>query len=94
MNVEQLEHELNNRKGAIVTVVRPGFGTQSDSWVGTLTVTHADYPMIFQVACVNDSLCMIFRGDDITSVDTTNKYTCLIIRLKGPLDYLGKPVTA
>jgi len=94
MNPEQVEHELNNRKGAIVMVVRPGYGTQSDSWVGTLTVTHADFPMIFQVACANDSMCMIFRADDVTNVEPTNKYTCLIIRLKGPLDYLNKLVNA
>ena len=94
MNVEILEHELNLRRGAIVMVVRPGFGTQSDSWVGTLTVTHADFPMIFQVACANDSMCMIFRADDVTNVEPTNKYTCLIIRLKGPLDYLNKLVNA
>lgn len=93
MNAEQLEHELNNRRGAVVMVVRPGFGTQSDSWIGTLTVTHRECPMIFQVQ--SDVNATIFRSDDVTSIEPyRNAETDCIIRLKGPLDYRNQLVTA
>lgn len=93
MNIERLEHELNNRKGAIVTVVRPGYGTQSESWIGILSVTHAGFPMIFQV--VSERGATIFRGDDVISVEDTDNHDGepkLLIRLKGPNDYRGKSI--
>lgn len=93
MNVERLEHELNTRRGAVVMVVRPGFGTQSDSWVGTLTVTHRDFPMIFQVK--SEGMTMIFRGEDVTSVEPSRDAEAdCIVRLKGPNDYMRQSVTA
>jgi len=91
MNPEQVEHELNNRKSAEVMVVRPGFGTQSDSWVGILTVTHCGFPMIFQVQ--SERGATIFRSDDVASVNeirVAGGKLQFIIRLKGPSDYIGK----
>ena len=91
MNVEILEHELNLRNGAAVMIVRPGFGTSSDSWEGILTVTHRDFPMIFQVKAPRGAT--IFRGDDVVSVENTLvNQPSILIRLKGPMDYLGRPV--
>ena len=93
MNVEQLEHELNHRKGAIVMVVRPGYGTQSESWVGTLTITNRDYPMIFQVH--SERGATIFRGDDVISVEPSRSAEAdCVVRLKGPNDYMRQTVTA
>ena len=97
MNVEQLEHELNLRKGTLVMVVRPGYGTQSESWVGTLSVTHKDCPMIFQVQ--SERGATIFRGDDVVSVEDISNHEeqhapQLLIRLKGPNDYMRQTVTA
>ena len=94
MNAEQIEHELNNRKGAEVTVVRPGYGSQSDSWNGILTVSGNAYPMIFQVQ--SPLSATIFKADDVTNVediDDHNGGPKLIIRLKGPQDYMGKPAS-
>jgi hypothetical protein len=91
VNVEQLEHELNLRMGAAVMVVRPGYGTQSESWEGILTVTHRDYPMIFQVQAPRGA--DIFQGNDVTAVediDDHNGGPKLLIRLKGPMNYLGR----
>jgi hypothetical protein len=93
MNPEQVEHELNNRKGAMAMVVRPYFGTQSDSWIGVLTVTHRDFPMIFQVK--GDAMTTIFRADDVVNIEPArNADADFILRLKGPLDFLPKLVTA
>lgn len=74
-------------------VVRPSFGTQSDSWIGVLTITHRDVPMIFQVK--GDALTTIFRADDVVKIEPSrNADADFILRLKGPLDFLLKPVTA
>ena len=95
MNAEQIEHELNNRRGAEVTVVRSGYGTQSDSWIGTLSVTHPDCPMVFQVQ--SPLSATIFRADDVLNVEEKrvggNEWQ-FIIRLKGPNDYISLPVNA
>lgn len=92
MNVEQLEHELNIRKGAAVIVVRPGFGTQSESWEGILTLCNRNaFPLIFQVQAPRGA--NIFRADDVVSVENTlTNQPSILIRLKGPNDYLGRPV--
>ena len=97
MNAEQIESELNNHSGEFVTVVRPGFGGQSDSWVGYLSVTHRDIPMIFQVQ--SETSTTIFKSDDVTEVEDITDHEqsgapTLLIRLKGPLDYRGQLVTA
>ncbi len=93
MNVELIEHELNTRRGAVVMVVRPGFGTQSDSWIGTLTVTHREFPMIFQVK--SEGMTMIFRADDVVKIDPSRDAEAdCIVRLKGPSDYMRQSVTA
>lgn len=89
MNIEQIEHELNSRNGAFVSVVRPGYGKQSDSWVGFLSVTRRDFPMVFQVQ--SETSATIFGSDDVTSVEDIRTHEenrpSLLIRLKGPHDY-------
>lgn len=95
MNTEQIEHELNNRCGSFVSVVRPGYGKQSDSWVGYLSVTRRDFPMIFQV--ISTKGATIFGSDDVSDLEKKNEpelqegrvgdCEVLIIRLKGPFDY-------
>lgn len=93
MNSEQLEHVLNGRVGAVVMIVRPGYGTQSDSWVGTLTVTRKDFPMIFQIQ--SERGATIFRSDDVINVEPSRSAEAdCIIRLKGPIDYRGQPAMA
>ena len=95
MNAEQLEHELNIRKDAGVMVVRPGYGTQSESWEGILTVTHRDFPMIFQIQSPRGAT--IFRADDVEKIEEKriggNEWQ-FIIRLKGPNDYMRQTVNA
>jgi hypothetical protein len=91
VNVEQLEYELNLRNGAAVMAVRPLFGTQSESWEGILTVTHRNFPMIFQIQAPRGA--NIFQADDIVNVediDNHNGGPKLLIRLKGLMDSLGK----
>lgn len=91
MNIEQIEHELTNRKGALVTVVRPGYGTQSDSWDGRLMLSGNEFPIIFQV--VSQESATIFGSDDIADVELRpavgmiRQEEQIIIRLKGPYDY-------
>lgn len=91
MNVEQLEHELNNHKDADVVAVRPGFGTQSESWPGILTVRCTNFPMMFQVQSPRGAT--IFHASDVASVEDKRLNGIewqFIVRLKGPMDYLGK----
>ena len=93
MNVEILEHELNLRNGALVMAVRPYFGTQSESWEGILTITHRDYPMIFQVQAPRGA--SIFQGNDVMAVEDIDNHDGgpkLLIRLKGPMNFLGRIV--
>lgn len=98
MNAEQIEHELVNRSGAEVTVVRPGYGSQSDSWRGFLKASTGDYPVIFQVQ--SPLSATIFKAEDITDVEDITDHEDVgptaIIRLKGPEDYRNRlsPVTA
>ena len=93
MNAEQTEYELVAHQGAMVTVVRPGYGKQSDSFVGRLTVVNDNYPPRFQVA--NELYATIFMSDDVVSFSSKKKddgeYE-VIIRLKGPTDYSKMPM--
>ena len=63
--------------GQLVTVVRPFFGTQSDSFRGEFHVTTiAD-----SFHLCSDGHSMIFTVDDVKSVVEN------VVRLKGPRDY-------
>jgi hypothetical protein len=93
VNVEQTEHELTLLHDKIVVVVRPGYGTQSDSWVGVLTVISNDYPPKFQFSVPN--MAILFTVDDVSKLDAPlTGRTEHIIRLKGPADYRLSPVNA
>ena len=98
MNAEQIEHELVNRSGADVTVVRPGYGSQSDSWRGFLKASTNAYPVIFEV--ISPLNATIFKADDVIKVEDITDHEDVgptaIIRLKGPEDYRNRltPVTA
>ena len=86
MNPEQLEHELTLLHNKIVVVVRPGYGTQSDSWGGMLTVLNGDYPPKFHFA--GTGMAIFFTVDDVSKLDPpVDNRTEKIIRLKGPHDY-------
>lgn len=98
MNAEQIEYELTASQGAMVTVVRPGYGTQSDSWPGRLSVVTDNYPSRFQVS--NECWAMLFYVGDVSSFSRKlrplkdgGEYE-VIIRLKGPDDYRQKLMPA
>ncbi len=79
MDSEVLEHELSLLHSKTVTIVRPGYGSQSDSWTGILSIITKVYPIKFHF--VQDDSAIIFTVDDVIS-NTEN-----VIRLKGPQDY-------
>lgn len=92
---ERIEHELSKLHLGVVDVVRPGFGTQSDSYVGYLTVVSGKdaYPLRFQVQCAGCSL--LFTADDVVRIDPPvdpkdERNQQPIIRLKGPSDYVAQ----
>lgn len=96
--LEMLETELELFNGEPVILVRPSFGTQSDSWCGDLlpydTTTS---PMKFQVVSDTTGLATIFTTEDIQSTQSVKKtpvskpHPRLIINLKGPKDYVKSP---
>ncbi len=82
--LQMLDDKLELMNGKTVTLVRPSFGTQSDSWVGDLLLYDTTtYPVKFQVA--SSGRATIFTHDDVKST-RLNKNE-FIITLKGPLDY-------
>jgi len=88
---ERLEHELDQLNGKTVCVVRPGYGNQSDSWVGILTSERTVYPIHFLFSLPGFS--MRFVVTDVVKVDSlatasmdTLGYRA-VVRLKGPEDY-------
>lgn len=86
---DMLETKLELFNGKPVILVRPSFGSQSDSWVGDLLLYDTTtYPVKFQVAA--NGMASIFTSEDIKStklldyeVDTPR----MVITLKGPKDY-------
>lgn len=86
MNVEEMEHILNEIAGESVIVVQPGFGHQSNSFVGNLNVVFSGCPFVFSIS---GAVSVLFDANDIDRLDKShdNKY---IIRLKGPNDYSRK----
>jgi hypothetical protein len=92
---ERLEHELYQLNGRNVILVRPNFGTQSDSWSGELTAFRDQYPVKFQVASAGQSI--IFTVDDVNELEKVpdqDHRPGTVIRLKGPLEYIDSFVHA
>ena len=100
---ERIEHQLNQIAGAksltgnVADVVRPGYGTQSDSWVGYLNTVGNEYPLRFQFQYAGG--CILFTADDVVRIDppkdpTDERNQQPIIRLKGPQDYRSHLVHA
>lgn len=88
---EQLEHQLNLLSKSVVIVVKPGFGTQSESISGYLTTISTSYPIKFHLSA--EGINMIFTADDVVKLDsvTDERFEdgkCPVVRLKGPMDYL------
>jgi glutamine amidotransferase PdxT len=89
MSQEILEHNLHLLSGKQVTVVRPGFGTQSDSWSGIINSQTEDWPIKFYF--VSTGIQILFQVEDVLRLDGA------VIRLKGPADYaprIGNTATA
>lgn len=90
---ELLEHELCLLHGKTVMLVRPFFGTQSDSWVGEIFADSEHYPVTFQVKSASQSKSTIFTVADVSKIEIPKDDSVkIIIRLKGPLDYAGHEV--
>ena len=87
MTSEQCEFELSQLHGKRVSIVRPYYGTQSDSWSGDLYVMHGDYPYKFQF---HSSINILFTAEDVSKVEV--RIPTPIIRLKGPQYYITQPV--
>ncbi len=84
-NNEQMESELVSLNNEIVVVVRPFYGSQSDSFVGQLSVLDG-YPIRFHFA--KEGMAILFTVDDVVKLDPPiNCQSEKIIRLKGPYDY-------
>ena len=84
-NSEQMESELVSLNGKIVVVVRPFYGSQSDSFVGQLSVLDG-YPIRFHFSQTGKAI--LFTIDDVVKLDKSiDNQTERIIRLKGPHDY-------
>lgn len=100
MNSEQIEHKLmqiiNSKR---VDVVRPFFGTQSDSWSGTLRLDGAIdvYPIYFYFYPMAGGSSIRFTAEDVLRIDDPPqhaKFSDGTIRLKGPQHYSSQFVTA
>lgn len=86
MSNEKLEHELHLLSGKQVTVVRPGFGTQSDSWGGIINSVTEDWPIKFLFVSIGNQI--IFRVEDVVKIEFSGGMN--VIRLKGPHDYVSQ----
>ena len=82
-----LENKLDLMQGTNVIIVRPVFGTQSDSYCGQISTAGKLVDMLkFQVQCVG--ICILFTAMDVSATELVNDgKISLIIRLKGPNDY-------
>ena len=84
-NSEQIESELVSLNNKTIIVVRPGFGSQSDSFVGQLT-TLEGYPIRFHFG--GTGMAILFTVDDVVKLDPPFENRAeKTIRLKGPHDY-------
>jgi hypothetical protein len=73
-----------------VILVRPFFGTQSDSWMGRLTAFNSAYPIQFQLK--HQSGNILFTVEDVVKIESNTTPT--IIRLKGPNHYVAQEICA
>lgn len=93
---ERIEHLLVELDGKSVEVVRPMYGTQSDSWRGFLTVYDTtEFPIKFHLQ--HGGGCIIFTSDDVKFVGAGplgEHSVSGIIRLKGPQNYVAPLVHA
>jgi len=87
-----LEAKLDLFNGQEVTLVRPLFGAQSDSWVGDLLYFDTTtYPIKFQVSAIGTAT--VFTAGDVKSTKLLSESSKdrpaprLVITLKGPKDY-------
>jgi len=87
--LDMLETKFELFVGKPVILVRPSFGTQSDSWRGDLLpYDTTTYPVKFQVA--TNEMATIFTIEDVKStklLDYEEDTPRMIITLKGPKDY-------
>jgi hypothetical protein len=83
-----MEYELSQLNGKRVVIIRPGYGTQSDSWGGSLVVLGEEYPPRFHFSGVG--MAILFSVEDVRKLEEPAnelKEVNKIIRLKGPHDY-------
>ena len=88
---ERIEHELHQLDGTSVVIVRPGYGTQSDSWIGVIKSLTSDYPIKFHFTSASQQI--VFQADDVVKVEHPT-FEPEVIRLKGPQDYVAPLVHA
>jgi glutamine amidotransferase PdxT len=88
--MNEFESVLCPMHGRHVTIVRPLYGTQSESFEGRLTVHAESYPIQFQVSMTEHAI--IFTLDDVADVDSSHRINVVTISLKGPMDYLPLPI--
>ena len=91
-----ISDNLRSLDGQLVTVVRPFFGTQSDSFMGELE--WVKLMGLYQLVLNDHS--MIFKLEDVVSVEMTHHkenghegFSQAVIRLKGPKDYIPRRLT-
>lgn len=85
-----ISEDLKHLNGLLVTVVRPFFGGQSDSFMGEFE--WIKLVGVYQLILNDHS--MIFKLEDVSSVDFTpsvysSPHSAATIRLKGPEDYIN-----
>lgn len=88
VNKELIEHELNLLEGESVILVRPEYGTQSDSWNGKIKVSTGTYPL--EIQFFTDCMTILFTVNDVVNIESLPNYNNIIskvIRLKGPHQY-------
>ena len=80
-----MESELVSLNNEIVVVVRPFYGSQSDSFVGHLSVLDG-YPIRFHFR--QEGKAILFTVEDVVKLeDPLDNQTKKTVRLKGPHDY-------
>jgi hypothetical protein len=90
---ERLEHELHLLNDKVVSVVRPGYGTQSDHWCGTVHSLTDSYPVRFHFISVGQQI--LFEVEDVVKIDPPKnpageRNSEPTIRLKGPQEYASR----
>ena len=94
MNEELLESELAQVANGVchITLVKPGFGTFSESRQGQMTALVGDYPIRFHFQD-GGNYAAIFMVADVAKIevaDQKNPSFGRVVRLKGPENYGNK----